>query len=74
MEEQEVEVTEAEVLQLLANAADEPDGFAAHQMPAGVCSLRLVACAEHFRDNDVCAAHAGTGVWLTATWQQNSLR
>lgn len=36
MEEQEVEVTEAEVLQLLAHAADEPNGFEAHQEPAGV--------------------------------------
>ncbi len=54
MEEQEVEVTEAEVLQLLAHAADEPGGFAAHQKPAGVCSLRLSACPKLVCDNTTC--------------------
>ena len=46
MEEQEVEVTEADVLRLLAHAADEPHGFEAHQEPAGAHSLRVCGCVE----------------------------
>ncbi len=56
MEEQEVEVTEDEVLQLLAHAADEPDGFAAHQKPAGVFSLRVSAYPKLVCDIATCVA------------------
>ena len=46
MEEQEVEVTEAEILQLLAHAADEPHGFEAHREPAGVHVSKISGCVE----------------------------
>jgi hypothetical protein len=70
MEEQEVEVTDAEVLQLLQQAAIQPHGFEAHANTAGSRTLSAPVYGPIFTQLD--RIHSEASVLLHMQAQQTS--